>query len=119
MLNVGSRRIFLCRQAVDMRKSFDSLSDLVRTTLGMDPLGGDVFVFIGKDRTRAKVLIWERSGFWLCAKRLETARFDHPAVITGASRTAVIALTSAQLMMLLEQVLPRALRTVAAPSLAR
>jgi transposase len=119
MLNVGTRRIFLCRQAVDMRKSFDSLSDLVRTTLGMDPLGGDVFVFIGKDRTRAKVLVWERSGFWLCAKRLETARFDYPGTTAGLSRGATIALNNAQLTVLLEQVLPRTLRAVMSPSLAR
>lgn len=76
MLSFGRRRIFLCRQAVDMRKAFDSLSDYVRCELGMDPFQGDVFVFVGKDRTRAKVLVWEPTGFWLCAKRLETSRFQ-------------------------------------------
>ena len=118
MLNVGTRRIFLCRQPVDMRKSFDSLSDLVRTQVGMNPLGGDVLVFIGKDRTRVKVLRWERSGFWLCAKRLETARFDQPVASVDAVRSGVIALSGAQLATLLEQVLPRSLRHVSAPSLS-
>ena len=108
---MGARRIFLCREAVDMRKSFDSLADLVRTQLAMDPLSGDVFVFIGRDRTRAKALVWERSGFWLCAKRLETARFAVPSM--DGRRGAVTALTNAQLATLLEQVLPRALRHAA------
>jgi transposase len=106
MLNVGTRRVFLCRQAVDMRKSFDSLADVVRTQLSMNPFHGDVFVFISADRTRAKVLLWENTGFWVCAKRLETSRFAPPAVGTGAT----IALQPSQLSALLEQVVPRALR---------
>lgn len=106
MLNVGTRRVFLCRQAVDMRKSFDSLADLVRTQLSMNPFQGDVFVFISADRTRAKVLLWENTGFWVCAKRLETSRFA-PAV-DGSSAT--ITLQPPQLYALLEQVIPRALR---------
>lgn len=87
-----------------MRKAYDSLADLVRVDLGMDPFQGDVFVFVGKDRTRAKVLVWEPSGFWLCAKRLETSRFQVP-ISTGA--TAALSLTTAQVIALLEEVLPR------------
>ena len=103
MLNFGRRRIFLCRQAVDMRKAFDSLSDYVRCELGMDPFQGDVFVFVGKDRTRAKVLVWESTGFWLCAKRLETSRFQLPEAVRG---TGALPLSTAQVVTLLDEVLP-------------
>ena len=50
MLNFGSsgRRIFLARQPTDMRKSFDTLSALVRDDLRADPLAGDIFVFVSK-----------------------------------------------------------------------
>lgn len=106
MLTFGRRRIFLCRQAVDMRKAFDSLSDYVRCELRMDPFQGDVFVFIGKDRTRAKVLVWESTGFWLCAKRLETSRFQLPEAVRG---TGTLPLSTAQVVTLLEEVLPRQL----------
>jgi transposase len=41
---------------VDMRKAFDGLYGLVKQELGRDPLSGDLFLFIGRDRTRAKVL---------------------------------------------------------------
>ena len=92
MLNLGRRRVFLCVRPVDMRKAFDSLADLVRVELAMDPFQGDVFVFVGKDRTRAKVLIWEATGFWLCAKRLETARFRLPGEAVNGTR-AVLPLT--------------------------
>ena len=115
MLNLGRRRVFLCRNSVDMRKAFDSLADLVRVEMGMDPFQGDVFVFVGKDRTRAKVLIWEATGFWLCAKRLESARFRLPA---GAERagTPALPLSVEAVMSLLEDVVPRLLhRTAMAP----
>ena len=113
MLNLARRRVFLCRKPVDMRKSFDSLSDLVRIDLAMDPFQGDVFIFVGKDRTRAKVLIWETSGFWLCAKRLETACFRLPGT-TGDERAgaATLPLSSVQVTALLEEVVPRMLRHV-------
>ena len=111
MLNLGRRRVFLCRKAVDMRKAYDSLADLVRIDLGMDPFLGDVFVFIGKDCTRAKVLLWESSGFWLCTKRLEMARFRLP---NGSNRDASgapsLPLSIEQVMALLEDVVPRMLR---------
>jgi hypothetical protein len=33
-----STKIFLCSQAVDMRKSFDALSGLIQTHFGQNPL---------------------------------------------------------------------------------
>ena len=112
MLSLGRRRVFLCRAPVDMRKSFDSLSDLVRIDLAMDPFQGDVFIFVGKDRTRAKVLIWEPSGFWLCAKRLEAAHFRLPATADGggAGGATALPLDHTQVTALLEEVVPRILR---------
>jgi transposase len=115
MLNLGRRRVFLCRKSVDMRKAFDSLSDLVRVELAMDPFQGDVFVFVGKDRTRAKVLIWEATGFWLCAKRLESARFRLPAAVEHGVVDA-LPLTTEQITALLTEVMPRVLHRPATTS---
>ncbi len=108
MLNIGPRRVFLCRKPVDMRKAFDSLADLVRVDLAMDPFQGDVFVFVGKDRTRVKVLVWETTGFWLCAKRLETARFRLPPDVERCAPSAM-PLSADDVMSLLNEVVPRLL----------
>ena len=108
MLSLDRRRVFLCRKPVDMRKAFDSLADVVRLELGMDPFNGDVFVFIGKDRTRAKVLMWEPSGFWLCAKRLETACFRCRSGEPKDGRVDAAAEQSPQVAALLDEVMPRA-----------
>jgi len=61
MLSLGSSHsYYLYRAACDMRKSFDSLSGLVRNELGRDPASGEVFVFINKRRNSVKLLHWER-----------------------------------------------------------
>jgi hypothetical protein len=61
-----------------MRNSFDGLSGIVRNELIIDPLCGDVFVFINKRRNCIKLLQWEESGFVLYYKRLEKGTFEMP-----------------------------------------
>ncbi len=106
MLSFGGRRIFLARAVVDMRKSFDSLSDLVRGQLDKDPYAGDVFVFVGKNRSRVKMLVWDSSGFWVCAKRLEGGMFALPAGAQPPQSRESMSLTAAQVQMLLEGIPP-------------
>jgi transposase len=69
------QRIYLARAPTDMRKSFNGLSALVRERLGKDPLSGDAFVFVGRRHAMIKILVWDVSGFWLAAKRLERGTF--------------------------------------------
>lgn len=61
-----------------MRKGFDSLCGVVRSSMGRDPLCGEVFVFINRDRSRIKLLHWERGGLVIYHKRLERGRFHPP-----------------------------------------
>lgn len=104
MLNFGSsgRRIFLSRQPCDMRKSFDTLSTLVREDLRADPLTGDIFVFVSKNKQRVKVLVWDISGFWLCAKRLESGRFAVPHEHISKPTCQRVELSTAEVLSLLE-----------------
>lgn len=78
MFNFYPRRIFLATHPVDMRKSFDTLAALVKTTLASNPYSGDAFLFYGKRKNRLKILFWEDSGFWLFSKRLEAGTFPIP-----------------------------------------
>lgn len=104
MLNFSGsgRRIFLARQATDMRKSFDTLASVVREDLRADPLAGDLFVFVSKNRQRVKVLVWDISGFWLCAKRLESGQFAVPHASLSNKRCAHVELSVAEIQVLLE-----------------
>jgi transposase len=105
MLNVAGRRVFLCRSPVDMRKSFDALAEVVRLELRMDPFLGDVFLFIGRDRQRLKVLVWEGDGFWVAHRRLESTRLAPPTLWGPAG--AALPLTPMEVLVLLQATLPR------------
>jgi transposase len=81
-------KIYLGVEAVDMRKGFDGLFGLVRDHLGQDPLSGHLFLFTNRTRTRLKALVWDGSGLWVCAKRLERGRFHWPEA--GQARSVVM-----------------------------
>lgn len=89
-------RVFAYRQPADMRKGFDGLYGLVVRHLGRDPLSGDLFLFIGRNRKRAKVLHWDGTGLCLYAKRLEKGLF---AQVWGEEH---IELTMSELQLFLE-----------------
>ena len=86
------QRLFLARAYVDMRKSFDGLSSLVIGQLNKDPLNGDAYLFVGRDRKRLKVLLWDGDGFWLFMKRLAKGRFilPEPALDRDAAETVLL-----------------------------
>jgi transposase len=90
-------RIGLAAGITDMRKGFDGLAALVQTRLSEDPYSGHVFVFRGRRGDRIKCLWWSGDGLCLFAKRLERGRFVWPQATSGT-----VALTGAQLSMLLE-----------------
>ena len=80
MFGLGlATKIYVAVEAVDMRKGFEGLYGLVRDQLGADPLSGHLFLFSNRTRTRLKALVWDGSGLWVCAKRLEKGRFRWPA----------------------------------------
>lgn len=83
MILSSAVRAFVYSEAVDMRKSIDALSQIVAGAMGMNPMSGQVFVFIGRQRDKAKLLIWDRHGFWVLYKRLERGRFTDPARLSG------------------------------------
>ena len=80
-------RIFIAREAIDMRKGVDGLASLVIDLIEQDPQSGHLFVFFNKQRNRMKSLVWDASGYWLLCKRLEHGRF---AIFdrVGLSRTS-------------------------------
>jgi transposase len=95
-------RIFLCLSSVDLRKSFDSLSALVRQALGDDPLSGHWFVFRNRMGDRLKILAWEEDGWCLWCKRLEAGVFRFP--VPSGDGPPRLEIRAAELAMLLDGV---------------
>ena len=80
MFGLGpATRVYLAVGATDLRKGFEGLFGLVKDRLGLEPLSGHVVCFCNRSRSRIKVLFWDGSGLWLCAKRLEKGRFNWPS----------------------------------------
>jgi transposase len=67
----------LCARA-HKRKGFEGLYGLARDRLSCDPLSGHIFLFTNARHNRLKLLFWDGSGLWVCAKRLEKGRFRWP-----------------------------------------
>lgn len=90
MLGLGpATKVFVATGAVDMRKGFEGLFGLVRDVLGREPLSGHMFLFANRARTRLKILFWDGSGLWVCAKRLEKGRFHWPEAGEGQMSVAM------------------------------
>lgn len=95
----SSNRFHLYIKPTDMRKSFDSLSGLVRNTLCEDPCNGSVYIFINRGRDKIKLLHWQGIGFTLYYKRLEEGTFELPEY---DPKTGSITLNYAQIVMLVD-----------------
>ena len=55
----------------------------VRDRLSREPLSGHPLLFCNAQRNRLKVLVWDASGPWVYAKRLEKGRFTWPQRCAG------------------------------------
>lgn len=95
----SSLRYYLYSEPCDMRKSFDSLCQLVETGMSRNPLSGEVFLFINRPRNRMKLLRWEYGGFILYYKRLESGTFELPL---SPMNNHCIVINWSQLVMMVE-----------------
>lgn len=81
MMLSSAVEVYIAAEPIDMRKSIDSLSILVEPMFRQNPLSGHVFVFYGKARNKVKLLVYDRSGFWLLYKRFEASSLADPTAI--------------------------------------
>lgn len=93
-------RVYIATEPLNLRKSFEGLSNEVRTVLAYDPLSGHVFVFLNRRKNLVKLLVWTRGGFTIVAKRLERGTFTFPKQVTAQTRS--VELDAHELSMLLE-----------------
>lgn len=100
MINIASSRIYLCREATDMRKSFDGLAALISTQFPDADLAGTLFVFMNRRQTQIKLLYWDEDGFAIWMKRLRKGCFRK---LNGEDDL----ISRRELTMLLEGIVPK------------
>jgi transposase len=69
-------KIFISKEPADMRASYDSLFNKVKSILEEDPMSGHMFVFINKRRTSCKCLYYDGTGLVIVSKRMEKGLFS-------------------------------------------
>lgn len=92
--------VFVCLEPVDMRWSFDRLSNLAIERVGRDARCGALFVFFGRRRDALKVLFFDGSGMCQFYKRLDRHRFQIPTC--HDQRAVAIAIEERELDALLD-----------------
>jgi transposase len=90
--------VYLSTRATDMRKSIDGLCGEVHNYLGCNSVDGSLFVFYNRRRDKIKLLFWERDGYWVLYKRLESGTFQMPLIKEDVSS---VVLDSEQLHLIL------------------
>lgn len=93
-------RVFARNRPTDLRNGFDGLYSLVVHELERDPLEGDLYLFVNRRRTSAKVLLWDGTGLCIYAKRLARHRFSRLWQDTAEGRP--LTMTHSELQLFLE-----------------
>jgi transposase len=94
-------KMYLAKEATDMRKGFPGLIALTEAVLRQDPTSGHLFVFLNRRRDLMKILYWDGTGFCIWSKRLERGSFQRPPAVAGDDRPG-LELSAAQLSMMLQ-----------------
>ena len=92
------KKVFIHRDAVDMRKAINGLSEIVQSSGMGNLMEPHLFVFSGRRRNTIKILYFDLSGFCLWQKRLEQDKFPWPKKLADE----VVVVTPEQLSWLLE-----------------
>ena len=96
ILDISKVRIFIRPGHTDLRKASNGLTVIVQEEMKQDPFSGSVYIFCNRERKLLKAVYWDRTGFWLCQKRLEKEKYPWPQ-----DENEVRELTAEQLQMLL------------------
>lgn len=90
--------IYLYREFVDFRKSIDGLLAIVSEEMATEIKGASLFIFVSRRRDKMKILYFDRTGFALWYKRLESAKFKLPKNIADP----IVSMQARELAWLLE-----------------
>jgi transposase len=99
----ANARLFLCKESINMRKSFEGLSAMVEQLFPGELFSGALFIFLNRHRSHMKILFWDRDGFAIWYKRLERGSF--------VRNTQNNTLDRREFLMLLEGIEPKKIRS--------
>ncbi len=90
-------------QPTDLRLGFRGLAGLVGTEFHRQVHSGDLFLFVNRRRTSAKILLWDGSGMCIYAKKLAPRRGRFARLWRQPVGGPPLRLTAAELNLFLER----------------
>jgi transposase len=101
MINLSSSamKIRIILPPVDMRKSFDGLTGVLREYCIANLNAQFLYVFSNKRRNRIKLLYFDRTGIYVVAKRLEVGTFSWPPPREASETVLPLAPEALQLLL--------------------
>ena len=75
---VPAPNVWLAVGVTDLRNNIDGLLILIKNELKLDPFEPSLFVFCNRQKDKLKILFWDKNGFWLFYRRLESGHFNWP-----------------------------------------
>ena len=96
ILDLSKTKIFIRPGHTDLRKASSGLTAIVQDEMGQNPFSGSAYLFCNRERKLLKAVYWDKTGFWLCQKRLEKEKFPWPGTAEAAKE-----LSAEELKMLL------------------
>jgi transposase len=75
MFGPHTTRVWAYPAPCDLRKGFNGLGGLVEHVMSRSVLGGDLFLFVNRRRTTAKMLYWDGTGMCILHKKLAEGTF--------------------------------------------
>lgn len=100
-------RFFLYTLSTDMRKGFDALCGTVYNEMKLDPLNGDLYIFINRSCNQIKMLHWQGDGFAVYYKRLEKGTYEIPVSEINSTN---INIPAEQLLFILQGVVLKSIK---------
>ncbi len=82
-------RVFVYSEAIDMRAGFGKLQALVAEKMKGPLFEGHLFLFLGKNRRRVKLLRFDGTGLCLLTKRLDRGIFMEVSDLFGTREIAM------------------------------
>jgi transposase len=82
-------RVFIYSEAIDMRAGFGKLQALVAEKMKGKLFEGQLFLFLGKNRRRVKLLRFDGTGLCLFTKRLDRGLFMEVSDLFGVREIAM------------------------------
>ena len=73
-----AEHVYIAIGYTNLRMGIDGLAGVIANTFHQNPQSNSLFLFCGRRKDRIKGLYWDRDGFILLYKRLETGKYQWP-----------------------------------------